>query len=121
MESARETDQPAQIPLPGTSSETSVAKLPDERAAAAAVAAAGTESSKPSRDTVAPQDAPSAEQKILSPETGDQNIVPQHPPLAQQAPERVEQGLDVGVSDFSCRVSGLCVLNENAYRKLPQI
>jgi hypothetical protein len=113
-------------PLPGTSSETSVAKLPDERAAAAAAAAsaaaaAGTESPKPARDTVAPRHAPSAEQKILSLETGDQNIVPLHPPLAQQAPERVEQEPDVGVSDSSCRVFGYVFLAKGEYRKLAQI
>lgn len=101
-------------PLPGTSSETSVAKLPDERAAAATserrpgAAAAGTESQKPANDTVTPAESrapPHAEQKIVSPETGDQNVISQHPPPAQQVPERVDRGPGVGVSDSNCRVS----------------
>lgn len=99
-------------PLPGTSSETSVAKLPDERAAAATsegrpgLAAAGTESQKPANETVAPAEnkapAPNAEQKILSPETENQNVVSQYPLPAQQAPERVDRGPDVGVSSSNC-------------------
>ena len=101
-------------PLPGTSSETSVAKLPDERAAAATlagrpvVAAAGTESQKPANDTVAPAEnilpAPQAEQRILSPETEDQNVISQPPPPAQQVQERVDRGPDVEVSDSNCRM-----------------
>ena len=105
-------------PLPGTSSETSVAKLPDERAAATAekrpgaAAAADTESQKPANDTVAPAEsrapAPHAAQRILIPETEDKNVIP---PPAQQVPEHVDRGPDVGVSDSNCRVSpSICVL-----------
>lgn len=125
MQSAREADQPTQKlavgagtislpsgerkgvqpyehhngvgPLPGTSSETSVAKLPDERALAAATSelrlgavAADTESQKPANDTIAPTEnkasGPHAAQGILS-------------------PERVDRGPDVGVSESNCRVS----------------
>lgn len=126
MQATREADQPTQRravggvqpyehhngvgPLPGTSSETSVAKLPDERSAAATsheppgAAAAGTESQKPANDTGAPaenrESALHAEQRILRPETGDQNVISQHPPPAQ----RVDRGPDVGVSDSNCRV-----------------
>ncbi len=94
-------------PLPGTISETSVAKLPDERAAAAAAAAAGTASQKPANDTVAPAEnkaapAPHAEQRIPSPEIENQNVISQHPLPAQQVPERVDRGPDVGVSDSNC-------------------
>jgi hypothetical protein len=100
--------------LPGTSSETSVAKLPDERAAATSerrpgAAAAGTESQKPADDTVAPAEnrapVPHAAQGILSPETEDQNPISQHPLPAQQGPERVDRRPDVGVSDSNCQVS----------------
>jgi hypothetical protein len=146
MQSAREADQPTQKravgadtslpssprerkgvqpfehhngvgPLPGTSSETSVSKLPDERAAAATseAPATGTESQKPTDDTAAPTEnrapAPHAEQKIVSPETGGQNVIPQHPLPAQQAPaqqvpQRGDRGPDAGVSDSNyCRVS----------------
>jgi hypothetical protein len=106
-------------PLPGTSSETSVAKLPDERAAAAAerrpgAAAAGTESQKPANDTVAPAESSApgsrAAQRILIPETEDINVVP---PPAQQVPEHVNRGPDVEVSDPNSRVSpSICVLSE---------
>ncbi len=148
MQSAREADQPTQKqkrpvgagaislpsrerigtqpyehhdgvgPLPGTSSETSVAKLPDERALAAAASSegrsgagggGGTESQKPASDTIVLSEnrapAASAAQKTLNPETGDQNIIPQHPLPAQQVPERVDQGPGVGVSEFNCRES----------------
>jgi len=90
-------------PLPGTSSETSVAKLPDERAAATSegrpgAAAAGTESQKPANDTVAPAEnrTPHAAQRILIPETEDKNVISQYPPPAQQVPEHVDRGPDAG-------------------------
>ena len=101
-------------PLLGTSSETSVAKLPDERAAATSEGrpgadAAGTESQKPANDTVAPAEnrasAPHAEQRILIPGTEDKNAISQHAPPAQQVPEHVDRRPDVGVSDSNCRVS----------------
>jgi len=97
-------------PLPGTSSETSVAKLPDERAAATSegrpgATAAVTESQKSANDTAAPAKnrapAPHA-QRILIPESEDKNVIP---PPAQQVPEHVDRGPDVGVSDSNCRVS----------------
>jgi hypothetical protein len=107
-------------PLPGTSSETSVAKLPDERAAATSegrpgAAAAGTESQKPANDTVAPAEnrTPHAAQRILIPETEDKNVISQYPPPAQQVPEHVDRGPDAGVSESNCRVSPrICVLSE---------
>lgn len=100
-------------PLPGTSSETSVAKLPDERAAATSegrpgAVAARRESQKPVNDTVAQAENraldPNAAQRILSPETEDQNVSPQHPPPVEQIAERVNRGPDVGVSYLSVRV-----------------
>ncbi|KAF8504821.1 hypothetical protein F5888DRAFT_791105 [Russula emetica] len=108
----RKGDQPYEHnngvgPLPGTSSETSVAKLPDESAATTSEgrpgpAAASTESQKPFNDTVAPAEnrAPPAyaAQRILSPETEDQNVLSQHPPPAQQVSEGVDRGPDVGES-----------------------
>ena len=94
-------------PLPGTSSETSVAKLPDERAAAAAV---GTESQKPASDSVAPAEnsasaPPHAAQRILGTEI-EEHAISQRPPPAQQVPEPVDRGLDVGVlvSNLNWRV-----------------
>jgi hypothetical protein len=98
-------------PLPGTSSETSVTKLPDERAAATSeglpgAVAAGTELQKPADDTVAPAEnkAP-VPQRILIPETEDKNAISKHPPPAQHVPEHVDRGPDVGVSDSNCRIS----------------
>lgn len=100
--------------LPGTSSETSVAKLPDEPAAATSdrrpgAASAGTEPQKPANDTVAPAEnrapVPHAAQRILSPESEDQNAISQHPPPAQHIPEHVDRGPGVGVSYSNCRVS----------------
>lgn len=101
-------------PLPGTSSETSVAKLPDERAAATSegrspgAAAPGTESQKPAKDTVAPAEnrAPDlhAAQGILIPETENKNAFSQHPPLAQQVSEHVDRGPDVGEDPADSKV-----------------
>jgi hypothetical protein len=147
MQAAREADQPTQRravggvqpyehhngvgPLPGTSSEASVAKLPDEREAAATsqerpgAAPADTESQKPTNDTGAPAEnrepAPHAEQRILRPETGDQNVISQHPPPAQQVSERVDRGPDVGVSDSNCRVSEYMCSQRTEHRKGLQI
>ena len=102
-------------PLPGTSSETSVAKLPDERAAATsegrpgAAGTASTESQKPANDTVAPAEnrapGPHSVQRILIPETEDKTAISPHPPPVQQVPGHVDRGPDVGVSDFNCRLS----------------
>ena len=119
-------------PLPGTSSETSVAKLPDERAAAlsegrAGAASSGTESQRPADDTVAPAEnsapAPHAAQRILSRETEEQaqNVISQQPPPAQQVPEHVDRGPDAGVSDSNCRLSEYMSSQRIEYRKIPQI
>lgn len=97
-------------PLPGTSSETSVAKLPDERAAAAATsegrpkaATTGTEPQRLASNTVAPAEdrapGPHSEQRITGPEAEGEKVVSQPPPPAQQVPERVDRGPVVGVSD----------------------
>lgn len=118
-------------PLPGTSSETSVAKLPDERAAALTsegrpgAAAVGTVSQNPSDNTVTPTEsrapAPHAAQRILSPETGDQNVISQQPPPAQQGPERVDRGPDAVVSDSYCRVSDHMCSLRTQNRNFPRI
>lgn len=106
-------------PLPGTSSETSVAKLPDERAAATSEGRPGTfaadrELQKHVNDTVAPAENraldPYAEQRILSLETEDQKVSTQHSPPVEQIAERVDRGPDVGVSDSKC--PSMCVLSE---------
>lgn len=94
-------------PLPGPSSEASVARLPDESAGATSEersgAVAGTESQKPASDTVArsgnKESAPFSALGIVNPETQVQSIDPQSPASVQIVQERDDQGADVKVSD----------------------
>jgi len=96
-------------PLPGSSSETSVAKLPEERkqerlAAAAAVPASGSQES-----------ASRAAAGIVNLGTQVRRVDPQQDPASvQKVPERGDQEADVQVSDFSVSANPSRVLSKDA-------
>jgi hypothetical protein len=100
-------------PLPGTSSEPSVAKLPDERAGETSEerseAAPGTRSREPASDTVAPyenkESAPYSAPSLANPETQVQTIDPQGPASVQKVQDR---GAGVEVSDSRCQELSRC-------------
>jgi hypothetical protein len=103
-------------PLPGTSSEPSVAILPDERVGEASEersgAAPGTRSREPASDTVAPsknkESAPYSAPSTANPETKVQSIDPQGPAPVQKVQDRGDQGVGVEVSDSMCRELSRC-------------
>ncbi|KAF8483848.1 hypothetical protein DFH94DRAFT_690307 [Russula ochroleuca] len=90
-------------PLPGTSSEASVAKLPDERAGVTSEErsgeALGTGSREPASDTAAPSEnresAPFSAPNTANPETQVQSVDPQGPVSVQKVQDRDDQGAGV--------------------------
>lgn len=97
-------------PVPGSSSEASVAKLPDERVGATSEelsgATAGIGSQEPASNMVAPSEfAPYSGLDTANPETQVQSIDPQGPASGKEAQER---DADVRVSDPSSRDPSSC-------------